>query len=75
MHNDIICALGDNKCVLLVMLDLSAAFDTVSHQHLLDTLQTLGIAGTALDWFQSYLTNRTQNINISGTVPASVTRV
>ena len=39
VHNDIQCALGDNKCMLLVFIDLSAAFDTVFHRILLDTLQ------------------------------------
>ncbi len=73
VHNDIICALGDNKCVLLVMLDLSAAFDTVSHQHLLHTLRTHGITGTALEWFESYLVSRTQRININGTISESQT--
>ena len=34
VHNDIICALGDNKCVLLVMLGVSTAFHAVNHQHL-----------------------------------------
>lgn len=50
-----------------MMLDLSAAFDTVSHQHLLSTLQRLGITGTALEWFQSYLDHRSQTIYINRT--------
>ena len=35
VQNDILCALDDNKCVVLLMLDLSAAFDTVDHDILL----------------------------------------
>lgn len=48
VHNDIICALGDRRAVLLVLLDLSAAFDTVEHQCLLNTMQQLGIHENAL---------------------------
>ena len=67
LHNDVIKAIGEQKVVLLVMLDLSAAFDTVSHECLLSTLSELGISGVVLQWFQSYLSGRQQKINIKGT--------
>ena len=66
VHNDIIRAQGDNKVVLLVLIDLSAAFDTVNHERLLSTLHAIGITGKALAWFMSYLQNRSQTITISG---------
>ena len=66
VQNDIIRALGDNKVVLLVLIDLSAAFDTVDHERLLSTLHAIGITGKALAWFASYLQNRSQTITISG---------
>ena len=66
IQNDIIRALGDNKVVLLVLIDLSAAFDTVNNERLLSTLHAIGITGKALAWFTSYLQNRSQTITISG---------
>ena len=67
VQNDILEAIDGGKCVFLVLLDLSAAFDTVSHDILLDRLSTdSGISGSALSWISSYLTNRTQSVLVSG---------
>ena len=65
VQNDIFLAMDQQKCVLLVLLDLSAAFDTVDHTMLLSRLEKrCGITGTALKWFHSYLTNRSQAVII-----------
>jgi hypothetical protein len=65
--NDILCAMDKKKCALLILLDLSAAFDTVNHKVLLSRLQDrLGITDTVLDWFASYLSNRKQTVHIHG---------
>ena len=68
VHNDILSCM-DRKCgVLLVLLDLSAAFDTIDHSILFEQLShRLGMTGTALAWFKSYLADRTQSVSIDGT--------
>ena len=54
------------KC-LAVFLDLAKAFDTVSHDKLLQRLGNVGFRGITLGWFTSYLTNRKQIITVNNT--------
>ena len=51
---------------LLVLLDLSAVFDTVDHGILLEALKKLGHGGKAFEWFRSYLSGRCQRISVRG---------
>ncbi|CAC5400218.1 unnamed protein product [Mytilus coruscus] len=65
VHHDIAYALDNNCCAVLLMLILSAAFDTIDHQILFDRLEySFGVTGDALLWLQSYLMNRTQRVAI-----------
>jgi hypothetical protein len=66
VHNNILQALDSGQCVLLILLDLSAAFDTVDHAILLRRLSNMGVVDSALSWFHSYLTDRTQRVQIHG---------
>ena len=66
--NDLLLAMDEGKLSVLVLLDLSAAFDTIDHGILLHRLQhVFGIQGSVLSWFRSYLTKRFQTVSIEGT--------
>ncbi len=65
--NDLLLA-SDQGCIsLLVLLDLSVAFDTIDHDILVDRLQNYtGIQGQALRWFRSYLSDRYHFVYLNG---------
>ena len=59
-------ALDNKELIAVLFLDVSKAFDTVNHPLLLSKLSKLGIASSALSWFQSYISDRTQVTSLSG---------
>lgn len=68
VRNDILCEIDKRRGVILVLLDLSAAFDTIDHGFLIDRLSSeFGIRDTALQWFRSYLNCRTYRVRIDST--------
>ena len=67
VHDDVLRTVDRGCTVVLLLLDLSAAFDTVDHSLLLHRLNTqFGIKGKLLAWFRSYLTDRSQFVSING---------
>ncbi len=64
--NDLLLS-SDHGCIsLLVLLDLSAAFDTIDHNILLNRIEnSVGISGSALAWFKSYLSDRHQFVAVN----------
>jgi len=65
--SDIPNAADVRKVTLLGLLDVSAAFDTVDHVILLRRLElSLGLGGSVLEWFRSFLANRSQAVTFHG---------
>ena len=73
IHNDITCALATHHNVIIILLDLSSAFDTLEHGILLHRLRAIGLAQSAIEWFKSYLTERTTTVKIGNAYSPSVT--
>ena len=63
--NDITWSMNESQCTALVLLDFSSAFDTVVHSKLIEDLQDIGVAGKALQWFNSYLSDRTYCVTVN----------
>ena len=59
-------ALDDGQIACGIFIDLQKAFDTVSHDILLEKLDHYGIRGISNDWFRSYLSDRSQFVSING---------
>lgn len=56
--DDLLRAMDDKKVYVIVLLDMSKAFDSIRHDIFLQKLHELGISSPSLDWFHSHLTNR-----------------
>jgi len=63
MYNDLLETIDEGQVTIVVMIDLSAAFDTIDIPILIRILQDeFGIHGIPLKWINSYLTNRTMKV-------------
>jgi hypothetical protein len=60
--------MDNKKLTALVLLDLSKAFDSVDHSILLKKLSNIGVSSEALNWFESYITDRKQFVRIGSSV-------
>ena len=56
----------------MVLLDMSKAFDSISHEILLLKLKDVGASNTCLQWFRSYLSDRQQVVRINSTLSESL---
>ena len=69
--NDLLVMIDGGNNAILVLLDLSAAFDTLDHTLLLQRLHAeIGLDGSALDWFSSYLSCRSQQVLVGHALSA-----
>ena len=73
VQSDIADALDRGEIVLLLMLDMSAAFDTIDHSILLRRLEhSFGVTGDALSWIESYLKERVQSVVVGDSASDSL---
>ena len=67
VRNDLLRTIHDCSAVFLVLLELSAAFDTIDHDNILDRLKSnIGLSDKSLSWFCSNLKDSLQCIVIDG---------
>ena len=67
VHDSVIQSIDERNGVLLLLIDLSAAFDTIGHAILLNTLSnTIGVKDRCLSWFAAYLQHRQYTVLIAG---------
>jgi hypothetical protein len=71
ISSDIFQRLSKGEIIILLTLDFSKAFDTVSHDILLQKLAYHGVKGAALSWFESYLRPRSQQVNVNSRISSS----
>ena len=64
IQDDMLKSLDSGKNAIIVLLYLSAAFNTVGHAILLDKLYTIGVRWRARNWVESYMSARTQAVVI-----------
>ena len=69
--NDLLKSFDKGRQTDMAILDFSKAFDTVPHDHLLHTLTSYNITGTLHKWFTCFLTERTMQVMVEGTISSA----
>ena len=67
--DDILEAMDGKLITIMVLIDFSKAFDSIDHDVLLNKLWNIGMTPSALEWFSSYLTNRSQRVRLGESLP------
>ena len=71
--NDLVTFACDRLTIVLLSMDISAAFDTINHSTLLDCIaQDFGICGSVIIWLQSFISDRQQYVAVGAEQSASV---
>ena len=66
VKNDILMSIDEQHVTLLIILDLSAAFNTIHRDKLIGRLESdLGITDNVLAWFKSYVSDRFQRVSVN----------
>ena len=73
MNSDVLESLDNKQKTIATFLDLSKAFDTIDHKILLTKLKHYGIRGNPLNWFKSYLNQRTQYVSYKNNCSSKTT--
>ena len=68
-------SIDNGEIVLVTLIDLRKAFDSVDHNLLMEKINTAGFYGSELKWSESYLTNRKQRSEWKGTSPCLISSV
>jgi hypothetical protein len=64
--HEVVSSAEKGKCCIGAFLDVAKAFDCVDHLHFLEMLKQLGCSETTVNWFGSYLDQRTQRVMVGG---------
>ena len=66
--DEILKNMDDKKVSMIVLLDMSKAFDSICHDLMLSKLCRIGVSNAACNWFGSYLSQRNQVLNIASCI-------
>ena len=64
--------MDNKKLSAVILIDLSKAFDSISHSILLNELSAIGVSKETVEWFESYLTRRFQKVRIGSSSSAAL---